>query len=79
MDPVTVQLSQPVRRGSETITEVTIRELRLRDLRQIDSVKGDIARTAKLLSLVTGLTDRELDDLPARDLKTLGEALSAFF
>ena len=51
----------------------------MRDLKAIDAVKGDVAKMAKTIESLTGLTQREIDDLHYEDVKGLGEIVAAMF
>lgn len=83
----TVQLSQPLktifRQGdterAETITEVTVRvDVRAKDLRCMDGVNGEVAKTIALIAHLTGLMVKQVDDLPVADFAKLAEIVGEF-
>jgi hypothetical protein len=62
-------------KGKTPITELVIAEPRMKHLRQVDTVKGDYARTLLLLEQLTGVRRETLDELTAIDVATCSEVL----
>ena len=50
----------------------------LRDLKALDGVTGDSARAAKMIELLTGLTEREAELVQLEDVAGLGALVARF-
>jgi hypothetical protein len=75
-DSVIYQFKSAAKHQGRDITEIEVRAPRMRDLKAIDGVKGDVAKVAKTIESLTGLTQREIDDLHFEDVKGLGEIVA---
>ena len=75
-DSVMYQFKSAAKHQGRDITEIEVRAPRMRDLKAIDAVKGDVAKMAKTIESLTGLTQREIDDLHLDDVKGLGEIVA---
>ena len=64
---------------ARVITEIAVRPPTIRDLKALEQVRGATARIAKMIELLTGLTQREVGDLHADDRRGLGEIAADFF
>ena len=51
----------------------------MRDLKAIESVTGKAAKIAKTIETLTGLTQREIDDLHFEDVSGLGDVVARLF
>jgi phage FluMu protein gp41 len=71
MDTVTVKLSKPIKKGDQTVTELTFREATIGDIMLADVLKGDIAKTMAPLAAMSGLTLPEFKEVSARDLSSI--------
>lgn len=60
------------------ITEVELTVVRPKQMRALDSIEGDIARSIKLVAMLTGLTVSQVDDMHPKDYKALVEAAQNF-
>jgi hypothetical protein len=78
-DSVIYQFKSAAKHQGRDVTEIEVRAPRMRDLKAIDAVKGDVAKMAKTIESLTGLTQREIDDLHYEDVKGLGEIVAAMF
>jgi hypothetical protein len=65
-----VELSTPIEAHGETVTRLLIREPKVAHLRALDKVQGDVAQTAKLLSILSDVPLSSVDQLLLRDLKS---------
>ncbi|HXV23552.1 MAG TPA: phage tail assembly protein [Alphaproteobacteria bacterium] len=69
----------PIRRGSGLLEEITVRPPALRDLKALDRVSGGFARAAKMIELLTGLSESEVDGISLEDMRGLEETIRPFF
>ncbi len=88
MDPITVTLKYPVTtrlRGAdaetreETVTSVTVRRPKGRDLKAMDKHAGKNAQMLALIAAVTGLRADQVDEMDGEDITTLGTLVGDFF
>lgn len=78
MEPVTVQLDNPIRDFGKTLDSVTIgRRMNVGDLRAIDG-KGDIDQVAILVERLCGLSPQAVNSMDAGDFEKVAEALVPF-
>ena len=75
-DSVIYQFKSAAKHQGRDITEIEVRAPRMRDLKAIDGVKGNVAKVAKTIESLTGLTQREIDDLHYEDVKGLGQIVA---
>ncbi|MCI0430677.1 MAG: phage tail assembly protein [Rhodospirillales bacterium] len=78
-DTMTYPFKHAAKHQNRDITEIEVRAPRMRDLKAIDAVKGDVAKLAKTIEVLTGMTGREIDDLHFDDVKGLGDAIATLF
>ncbi|MBV5272502.1 MAG: phage tail assembly protein [Lamprocystis purpurea] len=74
----TIALEYAIEAHGETLSQLTLRRPRVRDLRLLDEAKGDVGKTAALIGALAGLTPREVDQLDAGDFTRLGLAVADF-
>lgn len=86
MKPVTkkIILDEPLARGDQTLTEVTLRRPasgELRGLNLQDVMSLDVAALQKLLPRITtpALTEQDIANLTPADLLEIGSETAAFF
>jgi Phage tail assembly chaperone proteins, E, or 41 or 14 len=84
----TYQLKHPivlrtkVQGGAEnetTLEEVSVRRLKAKDLRMLDTVQGRMAQSLAIIAALTGLTAKAVDELDGEDVEGLGEIIGDFF
>jgi len=63
----------------ETVSEVTVRRAKAKDLRVMDRHKGKMGQSLALISALTGLNEKQVDELDAADVTGLSEIVSDFF
>lgn len=68
-----------IKKANVVIDEIMVRPPMLRDLKVLDGITGDSARAAKMIELLTGLTEREAESLQLDDVAGLGEIVARFF
>lgn len=76
-ETVTIKLRKPIKSGSETITELVLREPRAKDLRKFPMTPnmGDMLDLAGKLA---GQPPHVMDDLHVQDLTEVAEAIGNF-
>lgn len=62
-----------------TLTELTVRQLKAKDLRMLDTVQGRIAQSLAIIAALTGLSAKAVDELDVSDIEGLGEIIGDFF
>lgn len=78
MSELTVKLTYAIQAHGEEVSELTVRRPKVKDLRAMDAVQGDVAKTAMLIGALCGLTPREVDQIDAMDFATVGQAVTDF-
>jgi hypothetical protein len=58
------------------IAEIEVHAPRMRDLKAIKSVTGKAAKIAKTIETLTGMTQREIDELHFQDVNGLGDVVA---
>src|SRR3546814_16750464 len=84
--PINYTLVVPVeittrRAGVETanrIEELVIRRPKAKDMRALDSAKGDMAQTLLMIERLPGLQQHEVDDIELIDVHNIGEIFGGF-
>lgn len=71
-EPVTITLRKPIESGKQTITEITIRPVRGKDLRMLKLSDPPLVQTLNMLSWLSGQPLKVVDELEGDDL---GEAI----
>ena len=61
------------------ITEIEVHAPRMRDLKAIEGVSGKAAKIAKTIEALTGMTQREVDELHFQDVNGLGDVVATLF
>ena len=79
----TVVLGVPVTVGGETITELSIRRPKVRDLRALEEATqvkpSQLDQGAALLSLLAGLPEAAVEEMDATDFARASEVIAGFF
>lgn len=76
--PITCTLKGPEGDREETISEVTLRRIKGKDLRVVDTVTGEVAATLALISKISGLPIAQVDQLDAEDIAVIGAMIEDF-
>lgn len=77
-EPVTVKLRKPIPFGSETITELTLRPVKGKDLRRLKADRP-IPMTLELAGYLSGQVTEVIDELEGGDLAEVLRVASDFF
>jgi len=79
----TVVLSVPVTVEGETITELSIRRPKVRDLRTLEEATqvkpSQLDQGAALLSLLAGIPEAAVEEMDATDFARASEVIAGFF
>lgn len=87
MDGETITLNHPITltfnqgkpdERQETISEVSLRRPRTKDLRVVDGTGGDVAAAIALVARLTGLAIVQVDELDAEDFGAIMEKVAGF-
>ena len=74
-----VKLSQPVKLiTGEVVDVVKINEPTVGEMKVMDGVKGDIAKTAVLMETIAGITTEAANKMKARDYMIIGKIVGGF-
>jgi hypothetical protein len=79
MQTVTFRFKFPIQHKNEWIDQIEVHAPTLRDLKALDGVTGTFTRAAKMIELLTGLTQREVEAISLEDRRGLGEITRPFF
>ena len=82
-NPITVALCIPLSVDGNTITELSIRRPKVRDLRVLEEATGDkgtqLDQGAALLSLLAGIPEPAVEEMDATDFARASEVIAGFF
>lgn len=77
---VTYRFKSAAKHQGRDIAEIEVHAPRMRDLKAIEGVTtGKAARIAKTIETLTGMTQREIDDLHFADVNGLGDVVAKLF
>jgi len=83
-DSVTIELTSPIKAGSELIERLTFRQPKAKDLRGISLTIGDggfrleMDSVLKLAARCSGQTDHAIGELSLKDMTEVGKAVMDF-
>lgn len=79
----TITLSEPVVSDGKTITEVTIRKPKVKDLKQMqaamDGIDDKLDQGVAMAASLTGLSIDAVEELDVDDFTTISEVIADFF
>jgi hypothetical protein len=78
-DSVIYRFKSAAKHQGRDIAEIEVHAPRMRDLKAIEGVTGKAARIAKTIETLTGMTQREIDDLHFTDVNGLGDVVATLF
>ena len=76
---ITVELKHPIQAHGETVSVLTMRRPTFGDLMQMDAVKGEMAKTAKLVEVCAQIPASSVRSIDVEDLGAITEAIAPFF
>ncbi len=77
-DGATITLRCPVTCEGQTISSLTMRPPRVRDILAVDSIVGDAAKEVRLLANLCEVSPRAVEELDLRDYEALQREYSRF-
>ena len=82
-NPITITLGIPVFIDGSTITELSIRRPKVRDLRALEEATqvkpSQLDQGAALLSLLAGIPEAAVEEMDATDFARASEVIAGFF
>ena len=76
MNKTTVQLDHPFEFEGERVTELKLRRIKFRDIEDIASLDGEIAKNKRLICNLAEVSPDLVSELDAVDVETLTEELA---
>lgn len=77
---ITYKLKEPVENGKEeTITELKFTPPKVKHLKQLDNVTGDISKTAKMIEVCANIPPSVVNEIAAKDLAEIAKIVESFF
>ena len=74
---VTVTLADPIAFGSETITELTLKRIKFKHLRQIDDLNNITTdQLGHLIERISGQSKAVIDELDVEDMAKIGKEIA---
>lgn len=76
-----IPLAHPFEAEGRTLSEVTIRRAKAKDIRALDARadSSDMDKTFMMIELLTGLPAEVVDEIDAIDFSTIATAVGSFF
>ena len=75
----TIKLNVPVQVEGEQVTEITLSEPTVGDLRAMDQASGDVGRAAALIGSLAGWPPSSVNAISSGDFTAICEVMSGFF
>lgn len=75
----TYTLKFPIERGSETVTQLDFIQPKVKHLKKLDGVTGDIAKTAKMIEICANIPPSTVDEIDAKDIAEIAKIVEGFF
>ncbi|ABV67902.1 hypothetical protein Abu_1655 [Aliarcobacter butzleri RM4018] len=73
-----LELSTPLKIGGKDITEIVIKEPKVKDLKAVSHIKDDLEQTITLIANKSGFTIDEVEDFPTHIYMKLQELVKPF-
>lgn len=77
-EPVTITLRKPIRSGNDSVTELTIRPVKGKDLRRLKPTDPPLVQTLNMLSWLSGQPMQVIDELEGDDIGQAMEVVNDF-
>jgi hypothetical protein len=75
---VNYKLEYPIQVGSESVSEIELSRPKIKHLKKLDSIVGEIAKICKMIELCSGLLPPIVDEIDVKDIVELGKILDSF-
>ena len=76
---ITYTLLIPISQGSDEIRELEFIRPKVKHLKKLDAVSGDIAKTAKMIEVCANIPPSVVDEIDSSDLVEIGKIVQNFF
>lgn len=74
-----VTLKYPIKANGQVLEELTLERPRVKHLKAADGAKGEMEKTALLISELAGIPPSSVDQIDAADFAQLAEVIGGFF
>ena len=64
-----IELSEPIQAYGELTTKLLLEKPRMKHLKRIDSVKGDISQTVALLAILANVPNSAVEEITIADIR----------
>lgn len=78
-EPVVLKLRKPIKFGTRTVEQLTIRPPKGKDMRKIKASDGEIVTALKMASYLSGELEEVIDELEGEDLGEVMDIVNRFF
>lgn len=78
MKHIEFELSEPIQAHGETITKLTLARPKVKHLKVVDSVEGDIEKSIALIAELSGLPPSSVEEIDGVDFAKLSETLGKY-
>jgi hypothetical protein len=72
-------LESPIQFGSETISEIEFTQPKVKHLKKLDGIMGEITKTAKMIEICGNIPAPVVDEIDAKDLAQIAKVVEGFF
>lgn len=76
---ITVELKHPIQAHGEELATLKLRRPNFGDLMQLDPIKGEMGKMAKLIELCAAIPPSAVKTIDVEDISAISEALAPFF
>ena len=76
--PVTVTLKSSAGEREETISFLTLRRMKAKDMRLADKIGGDVSTSIEMIAKLSGQPVAVIDELDAEDFTAIGAIIEGF-
>ena len=73
-----IELSKPINAHGEEVTSLTFRELNFGMMMQLDNVKGEMAKVAKIIEMAAQIPASSVKELSMQDVTKITEEMLPF-
>lgn len=77
-EPIVITLRKPIESGKTTITELTIRPVKGKDLRRLKDSESGMIQTLNMLCWLSGQSMQVVDEIEGDDLRDAIKAVNDF-
>lgn len=74
-----VKLKFPITANGETIEALELARPRVKHLKVLDEIKGDVERSVRLISALASIPPSAVEEMDGEDFAAVSEAVAGFF